>query len=75
MAEEKISFKELTEKDKMKKSFLNNYLEDLEHLASQGLYSLNYSTNGTPEFKNKKEFVKYIFDLKKCIDREKANGK
>jgi len=56
----------------MKKSFLKNYLEDLEHLASQGLDSLNYCTNGTPEFKNKKEFVKYIFDLKKCIDVEEA---
>ena len=55
-------------------NFLKNYLEDLEHLASQGLDSLNYSTNGTPEFKNKEEFVKYISDLKKCIDVEEADN-
>ena len=55
-------------------NFLKNYLEDLEHLASQGLDSLNHSTNGTPEFKNKEEFVKYISDLKKCIDIEEADN-
>ena len=55
--------------------FLKNYLEDLEHLASQGLDSLNHSTNGTPEFENKEEFVKYISDLKRWIDVEKADNK
>ena len=47
--------------------FLKNYLEDLEYLASSGLDSINHSTNGTPVFKNKQEFVKYISTLKKCI--------
>ena len=47
--------------------FLKNYLEDLEYLESQGLDSLNHSLNGTPYFDNKKEFQRYISELKKCI--------
>lgn len=50
--------------------FLVNYLDDLEHLASQGLDSLNHSLNGTPEFQSKREFEAYISDLKKCIKKE-----
>ena len=50
--------------------FLVNYLEDLEHLASQGLDTLNHSTNGTPEFQSKREFEDYISDLKKCIKKD-----
>ena len=48
-------------------SFLQAYNRDLEYGVSNGIDSLNYSTNGTPFFYGENEATEYLSELQTLI--------